>query len=158
MGMSTSVETSTDLRERRGSSHGVIKHLIAERTEMLALFCRVAGVTNFENDNSRSSQALLQQFCQILVDYIASGHFGLYERIVNGQERRNNVAKLAAELYPRIAETTKVAVDFNDKYDCEDYCDMSHSLESDLSFLGEQLATRIELEDQLIQAVMRPKS
>ncbi|GMQ92320.1 MAG: Rsd/AlgQ family anti-sigma factor [Gammaproteobacteria bacterium] len=158
MGMSSSVETSTDVRERRNSSYDVIKRLLAERAEMLALFCRTAGVTNFENDDPRSSQALLQEFCQVLVDYIASGHFGLYERIVNGQERRNNVAKLAEKLYPRIAETTQVAVDFNDKYDCEDYCDMSDSLESDLSFLGEQLATRIELEDQLIQAIMRPKS
>lgn len=158
MGMSTMAETGTDRRERRSASYDVIKHLTEERVEMLALFCRVAGINNFDNGTAQSSQETLQQFCQILVDYIASGHFGLYERIVNGQERRNNVAKLAEKLYPRIAETTQVAVDFNDKYDCEDYCDMSDSLESDLSFLGEELATRIELEDQLIQAIMRPKS
>lgn len=158
MGMSTTAETSTELRERRGVSYDVIKRLTEERVEMLVLFCRVAGINNFENGDAQSSQATLQQFCQILVDYIASGHFGLYERIVNGQERRNNVSKLAEKLYPRIAETTQVAVDFNDKYDCEDYCDMSASLESDLSFLGEQLATRIELEDQLIQAMMQSKN
>lgn len=156
--MSTSVETSTDLRERRSTSRDVIKHLNVERVEMLAMYCHLAGINNFDNDNTQSSQALLQEFCQILVDYIASGHFGLYERIVNGQERRHNVAKLAEKLYPRIAETTQVAVDFNDKYDCEDYCDLSDDFESDLSYLGEQLATRIELEDQLIQAIMRPKS
>ena len=108
-----------------------------------------------DEQNKESAASALQHFCQVMVDYIAAGHFSLYERIANGVERRKKVADLAAELYPRIAETTEVALDFNDKYDSIDHYDLSDSLSRDLSKLGEELAVRVELEDQLLQAMVR---
>jgi len=143
-------ETATSFKERRSGSQDVVDRLTAERTEMLALYCRVAGLAPFDDGGSQNVQKLLQQFCQVLVDYIAAGHFSLYERIVNGQERRQGVAELAEQLYPKISETTEVALDFNDKYDCEDHCEIRDSFDSDLSQLGEALAGRIELEDKLL--------
>lgn len=140
-------------KERRAGTHKTVAKLQAERTEVLVLFCRVAGLEPFTADERRPVQLLLQEFCQVLVDYIATGHFGLYERIVNGQERRRRVADLAEQLYPRIAKTTEIALDFNDKYDCEDHCEQLDGLSSELSKLGEALATRADLEDQLIKAM-----
>lgn len=151
---------STLVNERRAGTQKVIAKLQAERTEMLILFCRVAGLETY-GDNPRRVpaaqpvQEILQEFCQILVDYIATGHFGLYERIANGQERRRQISDLANELYPRIAESTQLALDFNDKYDCEDHCTNLGSLQDDLSKLGEILAQRIEWEDKLIRAMVR---
>ena len=151
---------STLVNERRAGTQKVIAKLQAERTEMLILFCRVAGLETY-GDNPRRVHAaqpvqeILQEFCQILVDYIATGHFGLYERIANGQERRRQISDLANELYPRIAESTQLALDFNDKYDCEDHCTNLGSLQDDLSKLGEILAQRIEWEDKLIRAMVR---
>ena len=151
---------STLVNERRAGTQKVIAKLQAERTEMLVLFCRVAGLETY-GDNPRRVpaaqpvQEILQEFCQILVDYIATGHFGLYERIANGQERRRGISDLANELYPRIAESTQLALDFNDKYDCEDHCTNLGSLQDDLSKLGEILAQRIEWEDKLIKAMVR---
>ena len=154
--MSTTADKMNKSGERRSSD--VVEKLLTERKEMLMLYCRMAGVEPYPTDkNSESVQKMLQKFCQVLIDYIAAGHFGLYERIINGQERRRSVADEAERLYPRIAESTQIAVDFNDKYDCEDYCDISEDFESDLSYLGEQLANRIELEDQLIN-VLRQSS
>ena len=89
------------------------------------------------------------------MDYIAAGHFGLYERISSGKERRQGVNSLAEELYPRIAETTDIAVAFNDKYDCGDDGKIGPNLGKDLSRLGEELALRAELEDQLLNAMAR---
>jgi len=43
--------------------------------------------------------------------------------------------------------------DFNDKYDCEDHCDIGNDFEQDLSSLGEALATRIELEDKILRVL-----
>jgi regulator of sigma D len=140
-------------RERRSGSQDVVEKLITERTEMLATFCRLAGVEPYTPD--KPVQKLLQEFCQILVDYVAAGHFAIYERIVEGKERRREVSDLAAKLYPRIADSTDVALDFNDKYDCEDHCTALDSLFSDLSKLGEELAVRIEYEDKLLAAMMR---
>ena len=141
--------------ERRAVSRELTDKLIVERTEMLAIFCRLAGVDPFESTkNFGAAQKLLQEFCQVLIDYIAAGHFSLYERIVNGTERRAGVAQLAEEVYPRIAATSEVALDFNDKYDCEDHCELTPQFMDDLSRLGEELASRIELEDRLLARML----
>lgn len=140
-------------KDRRRGSQDLVAKLVAERTEMLSTFCRLAGIEPYTAD--KPVQKLLQEFCQILVDYVAAGHFALYERIVEGKERRREVAQLAAEIYPRIAKTTDAALDFNDKYDCEDHCTVLDGLSADLSHLGEELAVRIELEDRLLAAMTR---
>ena len=66
--------------------------------------------------------------------------------------------KLAGEIYPRISDITQSILDFNDKYDCEDHCSNLAELAKDLSNLGELLADRIELEDQLINVMCVPRS
>lgn len=141
--------------ERRAGTQDMVQKLIAERTEMLALYCKLGGLEpyNMKGKISRvkPAQEQLQQFCQVLVDYIAAGHFSLYERIVNGTERRQQLSSLAEQLYPQIADTTEAALDFNDKYDCGDHCEITTSFPDDLSKLGEKLAARIELEDKMIQ-------
>lgn len=147
---------SVQKEERRASANHLQESLVAERTEMLVLFCRVAGLEPFSDDtNKETASSALQQFCQVLVDYIAAGHFSLYERITNGSERRKSIADLAGKLYPRIAETTESALDFNDKYDCGEHCEVHADLNDDLSRLGEELAVRVELEDQLLSAMNR---
>jgi len=145
----TTLGTTTNVtKERRAGSQDMASKLISERTEMLVTFCRLAGIEPYTAD--KPMQKLLQEFCQILVDYVAAGHFALYERIVEGKERRRTVSDLAAEVYPCIAKTTDIALDFNDKYDCEDHCTALDSLSADLSHLGEELAVRIDLEDRLL--------
>ncbi|MBI3546221.1 MAG: Rsd/AlgQ family anti-sigma factor [Gammaproteobacteria bacterium] len=148
--------SSAKANDRRAGSQELSQKLIAERTEMLTLYCQLAGVESYGSNNGKNSrskptQELLQKFCQVLVDYIAAGHFSLYERIINGTERRQQVSALAEKLYPRIASTTESALDFNDKYDCGDHCEIAMSFSDDLSRLGEELAARIEIEDKLIQ-------
>jgi regulator of sigma D len=135
-------------RERRSGTRTLIDKMLTERQRMLVLFERVAGIEPYADETP--TDALLQEFSQILVDYIASGHFGLYERISEGKERRRGIVKLAEELYPRIANTTQVAIEFNDAYEQANGGSISGNLSNMLSKLGEELAVRIELEDQLI--------
>ncbi len=139
-------------KERRQSTRTMIDKLLAERKEVLILYSRVAGLQPFDEDNDERN--VLRQFIQLLVDYIAAAHFGLYERIVSGKERRQGVIKLAEQLYPRIAECTDVVVAFNDRYDAEDGTNGAEQLSQDLSRLGEHLAERIELEDKLIAELL----
>ncbi len=142
--------------ERRSGTREAVTKMVRERTDVLALYMRLAGLDPFAEAEQRSpAQELLQEFCQLLVDYIAAGHFSLYERIVNGTERRRDLANLAQELYPRIADTTTVALDFNDKYDGGQNCEFPETFKSDLSRLGEKLALRIDLEDKLIGQMIR---
>jgi regulator of sigma D len=80
----------------------------------------------------------------------------VYQRIIEGKERRRAVKDVAVEVYPAIAETTDYLVDFNDKYDAFDGSGEEVSLlSSDLSRLGEVIAVRGELEDQLLSALER---
>ncbi|HET9122026.1 MAG TPA: Rsd/AlgQ family anti-sigma factor [Acidiferrobacteraceae bacterium] len=140
--------------ERRVGANDMIRRLQAGRAEMLVLFCRVAGVDPYAGEKKAPGVgALLQNFCQALVDYVASAHFLLYERIVNGTERRRAVADAAASLYPAISVCTDLAIEFNDKYDCGDHCSQLDDLSADLSQLGQALARRIELEDTLLALI-----
>ena len=78
-------------RDRRSGTRALIDKMLSERQHMLVLFERLAGVAPYADE--MPDNELLQEFSQILVDYIASGHFGLYERIVEGTERRRGVVK-----------------------------------------------------------------
>ncbi|MFV1996796.1 MAG: Rsd/AlgQ family anti-sigma factor [Acidiferrobacterales bacterium] len=154
--MTDSVVGAPEIDERRAGSAGIGEKLVAERAAMLVRFCQAAGLEPYHKETDQKIvQQRLQEFCQVLMDYVATGHFGLYERITAGKERRQGVAELADELYPRIAETTELAVAFNDKYDCGDNCDVGDNLDKDLSILGEELAVRAELEDRLLTAMVR---
>jgi len=138
--------------ERRSGTRTLIDKMLRERQRMLVLFERLAGVEPYADETP--SDDLLQEFSQILVDYIASGHFGLYERISEGKERRRGVVELAEQLYPRIANTTQVAIEFNDVYEKANGESIRGNLSNMLSKLGEELAVRIELEDQLISEMI----
>jgi len=138
--------------ERRTGSQDMIRKLVDERTEMLVLFGRLAGLDTAKQGRRHTPDAgLLQEFCQVMVDYLAAGHFELYERLVNGTERRQNLAVLAEQVYPKIADTTQAALDFNDKYDGKNGMELSMAFDDDLNRLGEVLATRIEMEDRLLK-------
>ncbi len=139
--------------ERRGGTSTLIGNMLLERNQLLSLLLQAS--TKHKNAEDLDKE-FLDEFCQVLVDYIAAGHFGLYERIVEGTERRRGVADLAVELYPRIDETTQAVLAFNEKYDSDSAQLDSESLHQELSLLGEQLTSRIEYEDQIIQKLSRP--
>ncbi|MEJ2107780.1 MAG: Rsd/AlgQ family anti-sigma factor [Acidiferrobacteraceae bacterium] len=152
--MAPTTQESAGITSRRTQSRELADKLVAQRKEMLVVFWRLAGLEPFGPEpNNAAAQKDLQEFCQLLVDYIATGHFVLYERIVNGTERRKAVSDMAKELYPRISEATDAALEFNDKYDCGDHCEITDTLNDDLSRIGEELALRAELEDQLLTAM-----
>ncbi|MBX2836663.1 MAG: sigma D regulator, partial [Gammaproteobacteria bacterium] len=105
--------------ERRERLHNTISSLVKLRQEMVVAYCQLAGVSSFdrrdlEKHNVQAEE--LRSFCQVMVDYTAMGHFEVYQRIIEGKERRRAVNEVAVDVYPAIAETTDYLVDFNDKY------------------------------------------
>ena len=128
--------------------------MLVERKQLLALLLQASNIKS--KKPSDSDLDLLNEFCQVLVDYIAAGHFGLYERIVKKKERRKSVAEVAMQVYKKIDTTTQIALSFNEKYDPDNATTELSRLHEDLSELGEALTTRIELEDRLIQKLFEP--
>lgn len=139
-------------QERRTGTQEMIDKLLAERQEVLVMFCQVAGLEPYTRTESLDN--LLQSFCQILVDYTAFGHFEVFGHISNGKERRSRVLKVAEEIYPSFLVASETAVNFNDKYDLSDHELVLDHLAEDLSLLGEKLANRIDLEDKLIETML----
>ncbi len=140
------------VEERRSGNQQVIEHMLEERNQLFSLLLQVSS-DNAEEDPF-ASKTDLEEFVQLLVDYIAAAHFGLYQRIAEGKERRKAVSELAVQIYPRIEQTTQIALAFDEKYNSEnDERDLSE-LQADLSKLCEELLARIELEDQLINTIL----
>ncbi len=141
-----------EIPDRRNRTQQMIEKWLQERQEMLVLYCQLAGLEPFTPD--KSINGLLKDFCQVLVDYIAFGHFEVYDRIGRGEERRNRVLRVAKDVYPKVAAVTDLAVAFNDKYDAREKVPELDELDQDLSRLGSELASRIEVEDQLVEALI----
>ena len=141
-----------EVSERRNRTKNMVDKWLEERQQMLVLYCQLAGLEPYTPD--RSNTQLLRDFCQVLVDYIAFGHFEVYDRISRGDERRFQVQQIAEDVYPRVLEVTDFAVAFNDKYDSTEHEVGLDDLDKDLSKLGAELATRIEMEDRVIGALL----
>lgn len=149
-------EQLNEIQERRTGSQELIQHMLKERNQLLTLLLQVSS----DSSHHESEQLItdLEEFVQVLVDYIAAGHFGLYERIAEGKERRKAISDLAIEIYPRIEQTTQIALAFDEKYNPDNEERNIDEFPQDVSKLGEELTSRIELEDQLIQLMIEPKA
>ena len=142
--------------ERRSRTRKEIKQLIEERNSVLSQYYNLAKLTEDSDGDLSDTSELLEEFCQELVDYMATGHFEIYRRIEDGNERRDEITTLANEILPRINDTTQVAIAFNDLFDntSDNNGEILKQLPASLEKLGKELATRIDLEDQFIDALL----
>lgn len=143
---------SVSTEQNRDQTNLVIQELVEQRTKVWSLYCSVAGMAPFQPE--KTIEDLLEEFCEMLVDYISLGHFGVYQRIIDGKERRKKIIEVAERLYPQIVLATESVLNFNDRYEKVTPAMILNHLADDLSVVGEQLATRIELEDELIESMV----
>ncbi|OUS71846.1 anti-RNA polymerase sigma 70 factor [Pseudoalteromonas sp. A601] len=139
-------------QQKWGGSHTIIDKWLTERQELLVLYCKIAGFAPYDKkDHALPDQLQIQSFCQILMDYLSAGHFEVYDDIAKACEQKGQKSQqLANDLYPRISDTTDIALDFNDKYAEVAKDELLNDFDNDLSKLGEALELRFELEDELI--------
>jgi len=156
VGDTTQIDTIAEIAQRVSAENNrrkrqadTIKALITERQEVIVAMCDLAELES-KDTGSEAVLENLKSFSQALVDYTALGHFEIYERIIDGQERREKVKRIANRVYPSISSTTDHIVDFNDKYDGADNQESLVNLYKDLSAVGEVMAARIESEDELL--------
>lgn len=142
-----SKEKVVQLKERSQTS-GLIGELLEERKQVWSLYCSVSGIDEYQGQ--KTIEELLQEFCQLTIDYISLGHFGVYQRILEGNERRKSVLTAEERIYPNISAATEAVLDFSEKYQKTTPAMILNELANDLSSVGEHLANRIELEDELI--------
>jgi regulator of sigma D len=132
----------------------LVTKLLTARQESLVLYHKLAALQSFARVEP-VRQHLLHRFQQALMDYLALGPFEVFHALEEqpADSPYCRARDLARQLYARIARTTQAALTFHDRYDGPGSQTELAALNEDLSRLGEQLATRIELEDQIVAAV-----
>ncbi|WP_298453042.1 sigma D regulator [uncultured Marinobacter sp.] len=145
------LENCRNARERWGGVSELIDRWLKDRQELLVHYCDLSAESDFSQ-----TEALKQKFvrlCEVLVDYVSTGHFEIYEQLVReAREFNDGGLELAGKVYPRIEETTEVALNFNDQLGEGDLSEQDiTALFEQLSHLGETLESRFEMEDFLIQ-------
>lgn len=138
--------------KRYSGVHPAIDHWLAERNQLLVGYFQLAGLSPYERDSHALPDcAAVADFCALLMDYVSAGHFEIYQHIIQRSQSAAAVTQaLADEIFPQLAESTEVALDFNDRFaDCNEQEQLT-GFDRAISELGEALAQRIDLEDQLL--------
>lgn len=122
--------------------------LLAERKQLLAVYCQAAAVKQ-EETADRHAQ-LFTHLCQLLMDYAALWQFEIHDVLLQPAAGHPAAAKALKMYQPAIQQAANVALDFNDLFDASKLESESLGLESRLSVLGESLANRFEAEDRVV--------
>ena len=136
--------------DRRSQGYSRLHTLLDTRQHTLKLYADLARHRPFSDSQNLYSELL--SFSQAVVDYTASAHFQLYQKLTEGTENREAVKLIGDRLYPRIVRSTQKILAFSDDFGDNPDPNFDH-LEARLSEVGEVLADRIELEDQLLEAL-----
>ena len=143
------LERCKNAQERWGGVNLLIDRWLVARCALIQAFVPLR-----EHPTVPVSQQALQDFCQIMVDYLSAGHFGVYEQLYN--EARDfkdlEALELAKRIYPRLEALTEALLAFNDRCDNGD-CRDAGALQQDVQRLAGHLHERFELEDCLIEVL-----
>jgi len=142
-------------KEEWGGTLSVLDKWLDSRQKIVILYCQLAGLPPYQKEKrGLPEQPIITQFCESLLDYASTGHFEVYEQIIetsklHGEEN----LKIAQELYSRINTTTDTALNFNDNYADNATEQKLLNFDNDLSELGQVMESRFEREDQLLEII-----
>ncbi len=144
------LEKCRTAKERWGGVSDIIDHLLEERQLLISRFVALPTLTLNEEFKPHT-----EAFCDLLMDYLSSGHFEVYEQLLReGSEFDDGSLEKAQKLFPLIQRSTDFALDFNDN--CASRLAaltlrQVREFSDQLSRLGEILEERFELEDRMIE-------
>ena len=139
-----------NLTERVGGSNELVDRWLQVGKHLLVAYYNLVGLKPGKESFMRLNEKALDDFCQSLVDYLSSGHFSIYERII-GEMEGDTPLLAATRLYPQLEANTQQMMDYYDTC-LENAIDHDNYLEFQqaLSDIGESLEARFALEDKLI--------
>jgi len=146
------------LAKRVGGNNEIIDWWLQARKQLLVSYCALLGTKPNKKEVPLFDDQALDLFCHQLVDYLSLCHFTLYEKILLQAEDNQTPQHSTDQLYAALQENTQQIMTYYDQQFEEAVADMSlHPLELQqvLSNIGEVLAERFSLEDQLIQWAAR---
>jgi regulator of sigma D len=142
------LEKCKSAKERWGGVSEIIDNWLEGRQKLISLFVHLPEQPINDELNGR-----VQMFCQVMMDYLSSGHFEVYEQLLlEGRDFADGSLQEGQELLPKIQVSTDIALDFNDDFSTlsEPTVQTIREFSEHLSHLGEALEERFELEDKMI--------
>ena len=140
------------LTQRVGGSNELVDQWLLARKQLLVAYCSLVGIKPNKEKHTPLNEKALENFCHNLVDYLSAGHFHIYDKIIKQVEgSASPKMALATKFYPKLQANTETVMAFHDRYTEADIDDVCVELNQALSDIGEALASRFALEDQLIQ-------
>lgn len=98
------------LTQRVGGSNELIDQWLHARKELLVSYCTVIGIKPQKEKHTPLNAKTLENFCHNLVDYLSSGHFHLYDRIIKEVEGASSPKMaLTAKIHPALKNTLKLS-------------------------------------------------
>ncbi|WP_336983893.1 MULTISPECIES: sigma D regulator [unclassified Cedecea] len=139
-----------NLTERVGGSNELVDHWLQARKHLLVAYYNMVGIKPNKESHTALDEKALDNFCHGLVDYLSSGHFSIYERIISNLEGSSPLLS-TAQLYPQLEANTQQIMDLYDSH-LENAIDRDSWVEFQqaLSEIGECLESRFTLEDKLV--------
>ena len=143
-----------NLTERVGGNNKLVDRWLLVRKHLLVAYYNLVGLKPGKESFMRLNAKALDDFCQSLVDYLSSGHFNIYERII-GEMEGSTPLLAATKIYPQLEANTQQMMDYYDTC-LENAIDHDNYLEFQqaLSDIGESLEARFALEDKLLALVV----
>ena len=141
------------LTEHVGGSNKLVDRWLHVRKHLLVAYYNLVGIKPGKESYMRLNEKALDDFCQSLVDYLSTGHFSIYERIIHKMEGDSPLLN-ATKIWPQLDANTQLIMDFYDST-LENAIDQDNCYEFQqaLSDIGEALEARFVLEDKLIMLV-----
>jgi regulator of sigma D len=128
----------------------LVNKWLKERQNLIVAFSSLCQIHPLKEESHPIVD--LEEFCELLVDYLCRGHFEMYATLIQEIEScPSSQLKIHPTLLDRLLLSTEKARAFDRAYEDATSYD---NLENDLSLLGENLAHRFEWEDELIQAYL----
>ncbi len=145
---------SNEARDEWQRIESLVNHWLEERRRLLYLLCAVRGIRGLTFDGVPVHYRV-QQFCQVLMDYISAGHFEVYRELISKARAFNSEnAEQVGRILQLLEDSTDEALTFNEDFASPESCDAQlDSLALRLSNLLEKLEERFALEDQLIVSI-----
>ncbi|PKH18944.1 sigma D regulator [Enterobacterales bacterium CwR94] len=139
------------LTARLGGSNHLIDGWLNARRQLLVSYYQAVGIKPQKAAWTALDDEALDSFCHNLVDYLSTGHFSIYERLIAGIQADNPLST-ATQIYPALERNTETLMNLYDSHLAnainDDNC---IEFQQALSEVGETLEARFTLEDALIQ-------
>ncbi|MFM2482995.1 sigma D regulator [Celerinatantimonas sp. YJH-8] len=140
----------TQAQELWGGADKNIDAWLNARKRLLVEYCQLVGhKKQYKPSAPLPDIEAIGHFCNHLVDYVSTGHFGIFDQIIENCQDYQRVHHCISRLSP----TTDDILDFYDQFSALDEQVSLDHFDRALGKLGETLEARFNIEDKLLKAL-----